>query len=323
MTSPQRTAATPSQLRGNYSPARASISSTEDEDYLKPNSLPRTAVPENTTFESTPRGWGGGSSRGVPQTAFGSSFGSPTAFFSQPAREASSGGTHRLGRSARFANSRDPSQTVTNPGGSSSRSASRARPPLQHHHSILRDSPNLDDDELQDRGAELIKQRQRERKAKRKKLELEQQRRLAEEGTTPETSNPPSGVPEEGFAAQQGGLSRRPVPMSRIRNPSATRRPTSEGFFPYPPSISDGETPRDGGMSPKEDARAPSVYSSVADDEAEDQLDERVSIVGEIVNDVVEEETGGDVDKCGSDEEEEIGPDEGVTMRDRQDVSGF
>lgn len=76
-------------------------------------------------------------------------------------------------------------------------------------------------------------------------------------------------------------------------------------------------------MSPKEDARAPSVYSSVADDEAEDQLDERVSIVGEIVNDVVEEETGGDVDKCGSDEEEEIGPDEGVTMRDRQDVSGF
>ncbi|OWZ55023.1 calcium/proton exchanger [Cryptococcus neoformans c45] len=315
-----RTAATPSQLRGNYSPARASISSTEDEDYLKPNSLPRTAVPENITFESTPRGWGGGSSRGVPQTAFGSSFGSPTAFFSQPAREASSGGTHRLGRSARFANSRDPSQTVTNPGGSSSRSTSRARPSLQHHHSILRDSPNLDDDELQDRGAELIKQRQRERKAKRKKLELEQQRRLAEEGTTPETSNPPSGVPEEGFAAQQGGLSRRPVPMSRIRNPSATRRPTSEGFFPYPPSISDGETPRDGGMSPKEDARAPSVYSSVADDEAEDQLDERVSIVGEIVNDVVEEETGGDVDKCGSDEEEEIGPDEGVTMRDRQDA---
>lgn len=76
-------------------------------------------------------------------------------------------------------------------------------------------------------------------------------------------------------------------------------------------------------MSPKEDARPPSLHPSVTDEEAEEQLDEHASIVGEIVNDVVEEETGGDVNKCGSEEEEESGPDEGVTLRDRQDVSEF
>ncbi|WVQ85360.1 calcium/proton exchanger [Cryptococcus sp. DSM 104549] len=334
-TSPSRAApGSPSQV---HQPARTlSFSSVEGDDDYYPQAPPRTAAPGNTTFESTPRGWAGGSQRsaGVPQTAYGSSFGSPNAFFNPGAGAA--GGSNRLGRGARFASSsREPPQTA-NPtgagggsgGASTSRSASRARPALPHHHSTAgfvpgagRERREGEDDEFEDRGAELIKQRQRERKAKRKKHQLElEHRRIAEDGVTPETSNPPSGVPGEGFLAQQGKAG-----SARPRNASTDRRRlTSEGYFPYASSLSGAETPRDGGLSPREELRAPSVYSSVADEEDEGQIEQdRASLVGEIVNDVVEEELCEELEHEEEEDEDEAeaeGDDEGVTLKDRQDA---
>ncbi|ODO11891.1 calcium/proton exchanger [Cryptococcus amylolentus CBS 6273] len=311
-------AASPSTGRPALSPARASYSSADDEDYLGPNSYPHTAGPGNTSFESTPRGWS--SARGRPQTALGSSFGSPTTLFNPAARDNNPpGGSNRLGRGSRFNSAREVSQNTG--GGTGSRSASRARPPLFHHHSSSRDRAEIQNGEEEDvdRGAELIKQRQKERRAKKKRQQQEVEgRRLAEEGTTPETSNPPTGVPGQGFKAQQGTSHR--APSSRVREVSSTRRLAGDSdYFPYPGSVSGTETPRDGRLSPRDDLRPASIYSSVADED-EDELDERASLVGDIVNDVIGEETGDRECNSDEDDEEEIETDEGVTLRDRQDA---
>ncbi|WVQ71105.1 calcium/proton exchanger [Cryptococcus sp. DSM 104548] len=304
--------ASPSTSRPALSPARASVSysSADDEDYLGP-SYPHTAGPGNTSFESTPRGWN--SARGRPQTAFGSSFGSPTTLFNPAARESNPGGSNRLGRGSRFNSAREVSQTTGGGGGTASRSVSRARPPLYHHHSSSRDRSEIQngDEEDVDRGAELIKQRQKERRAKKKRQQQEVEgRRLAEEGTTPETSNPPTGVPGQGFKAQQGMLHR--APSSRMREPSSTRKLAGEGdYFPHPGSVSGTDTPRDGRLSPRDDLRPASIYSSVADEE-EEELEERASLVGDIVNDVIGEETGDRSCDSEEDDEGEIETDEGA-----------
>ncbi|WWD18141.1 calcium/proton exchanger [Kwoniella shandongensis] len=329
---PTPTPASPtSQFRSPLSPGRASsihsfTTATEDDEYYDYAAGPQTAG----ATESTPRGSGGlaGSQRGPPHTGFGSSFGSPNAFFNPQTNN--NGSMPRPARQTRYNTSTaHPASHPVNfqsvPSGSMSRSASRARPPL-----ISRDSAGIlrargeDDDDLRDRGAELIKERQRERKARRKRHQLEQeQRRLAGEsdGITPESSAPPTGMPGDTFLSQQGRGTARSV--SRSRHASADRRRYASetgGYFPY--HGTDGSaTPREGGLSPREEFRAPSIYSSTADDDEDDATQ---SLVGEIVQDVVEEETGGDRDDDEEDEEDEEGEgggdDEGVTLRDRQDA---
>ncbi|WVN85581.1 calcium/proton exchanger [Cryptococcus depauperatus CBS 7841] len=304
----------PHAARPVLTPTRTSFSSVEDSSFLDPATVPRTALPSGA-FESTPRNAAWGGNKGMPHTAFVGSFGSPTAFFNQSNKESQSG-SQRIGRGTKFAPSREPFQPI-NQAGSSSRSVSRARPALLHNPSGAREMGNEDDEDLQDRGAELIKQRQRERRAKKKKQQEYQQRRWAEEGISPETSNPPTGIPVDGFTAQQGGLQRTLGITSKARNASVSRRSTHEGgYFPRSGNVSGAETPYDGALSPRDNQlHAPSLYSSAA--EEDDDGDDRASLLGEIVNDVVEEETGG----CNSDEDEEDeDADDGVTVRDRQDA---
>ncbi|WWC88111.1 calcium/proton exchanger [Kwoniella dendrophila CBS 6074] len=344
---PQHTSP-PTQYHAALSPGRASsirsfTTATEDEDYYDPQARPRSAVPDLQSLESTPRG-GMGSQRGLPPNAFGSSFGSPNTTWGGGPGNSNAGSMPRPSRGPRFLSSGmyQPS-AIGKEGGSMSRSASRARPNLQHRDSLggvraERERSTTrnggDDEEDVDRGAELIKQRQKERRqARLKKQHLELERRLAAEAegltplATPDPSAPTTGIlPDESFSSQQqskGGTASRSI--SRSRNASSDRRrfPSEAGYFPRAPSIAGTETPRDGGLSPRDEflLRAPSVLSSQGDDDEEEFLAaERASIVDEIVHDVVEEETGGEGMTDEEDEDEGEEDDEGVTLRDRQDA---
>jgi Ca2+:H+ antiporter len=205
-----------------------------------------------------------------------------------------------------------------------SRSASRSRPPLTAHNTggvlaAKKEKKDEDDEvEVEDRGQALIRRRQKERKQIRRAKEKERERR-EQDG-----SLPGSGVPDEGgstFGLQQSRSLGRSSSTSRSRAPSTDRR--NEGYFSshsqYAGSLAGDETPREGqgGLSPREEMAA-SVYSTAAEDEDEEGArDDRGSIVDEVVQEVVEE--AGD-----DDEEEEDGSaegDEGLTLKDRQDVS--
>jgi Ca2+:H+ antiporter len=193
--------------------------------------------------------------------------------------------------------------------------------------------------EWEDRGEELIRRRQKERRARKKKEQRERERRKAEEETTPEASAPPTGQPEESFAVQQAralgrtGAGERSV--SRSRGVSATRadkepRTSSEGYFAsYAGSVSGGETPGERVLSPREELRPPSIHSAAAEVEEEEEAHDHASMVDEVVHEVLEGEIGP-VDEEGEDEEidedasgEGEEGDEGVTLKDRQDVSGI
>jgi Ca2+:H+ antiporter len=194
----------------------------------------------------------------------------------------------------------------------------------------LRSSANKEDDEVEvrDLGVELIRRRQEERRARKKKEQLERKRRLAVDGTTPEASAPTTGQPDDTFAAQQsrslGPITDRSV--SRTRAASATRGPDSrapsEGYFaPFAGSVMGSDTPRDPMLSPKDELRAPSIHSSTAEDD-EDAAHERASILDEVVQEVVEDElVAGGEDEDAEDEETSGDGEEGVTLKDRQDVS--
>jgi len=82
------------------------------------------------------------------------------------------------------------------------------------------------------------------------------------------------------------------------------------------------DTPRDGGLSPQDEMRPSSIYSSRADEEDYGPPD-RASILEDVVAEVVEEQNVAMSDD--SEEEEDAegsgGGDEAVTLKDRQDVS--
>ncbi|WVQ97234.1 calcium/proton exchanger [Kwoniella sp. CBS 9459] len=327
----------PTQYHAAMSPGRASsirsfTTATEDDEYYDSAAYrPRSAAPGMASLESTPRGGaqGVGSGRGMPQSAYGSSFGSPNATWSNQGNS-NAGSMPRPARVPRFLSS-GVYQAPGGPNpGSMSRSASRARPPLNHQISggARQTGKANDDEEVEDRGAELIKQRQKERRqARLKKQHLELERRLAaEEGITPaitpDPSAPNTGVPDESFLSQQQNRGSMGRSVSRSRAPSSDRRKMpSDGYFPRQGSFAGLETPRDGGLSPRDELRAPSVMSSTADEEETEALaNERASILDEIVHDVVEEETGAEMTDEEQSDEEEDGDDEGVTLRDRQDA---
>jgi Ca2+:H+ antiporter len=209
--------------------------------------------------------------------------------------------------------------------GTISRSASRARMPLKDAMAPPRQEDHEDDEaEVVDRGADLIKRRQRERKQARKKKE--QERRKAEGGATPaitpgitpgitpNPSAPTSGVPGESFGGQQDriAISRS---GSRSRTASSAHQDGSESYFSS--SWSSSVTPH-GPPSPRDELHPPSIYSSAADDDDEEEEDARTSIINEVIHDVVEE---AEEDEEDDDEEDNGGDDEGVTLKDRQDVS--
>lgn len=231
--------------------------------------------------------------------------------------------------------------------GSMSRSASRARPNAKDAVGVpplvTRKTEEEEDDEAEvvDRGADLIRKRQRERKQARKKKEKE--RRKAEEGggaggggeAMTDVSAPPTGISGgESFATQQ---SRAQVERStsRSRLPSSTtntaglraERTGSESYFGS--SWSSSITPQ-GPLSPRDDIRPPSTYASTVDEnDDDDEPRQTASVVDEVINNVVEQDASqgrrdDDDDGAEEDEDEDSGEnedDEGVTLKDRQDVS--
>jgi hypothetical protein len=205
--------------------------------------------------------------------------------------------------------------------GTVSRSASRARMPLKDVVAPPKKGDNEDDEEeVVDRGADLIKRRQRERKQARKKKE--QERRKAEGGVTPaitpgitpNPSAPTSGVPGDSFGGQQDRIAiARSASRSRVG--SSANQDGSESYFSS--SWSSSVTPH-APPSPRDELHPPSIYSSAADDDDEDEDDARASMVNEVIHDVVEEAEDDEEDEDEGDNGED---DEGVTLKDRQDVS--
>ena len=287
--------------------------------------------------EQNPRG--AGVHKGIPYTAFGTSFGSPGTLYSQTASGGSS--VPRPPRAARYntatshpashpVNPSNASHSLATGSGSILRSASRARPPLNTAVTALNvglsgsamtrgSEPDDDEAEIEDRGQALIKRRQQERRNLRRST---QKRINRGDDFTPDTSAPPTGQPEESFRAQQvrGSMSRS---MSRARTPSASRREASDGYFyQYAQSEAGLDTPRDIGMSPKDDMRAPSLYSSTADED-EDEPGHHASVVDDVIAAVVDAHAtaGSETASDELDIEENGEGDEAVTLKDRQDVS--
>ena len=279
------------------------------------------------TGDQTPRVGAGGSVRGPgqpPQSATGSAIESPNLV---------PGGTGtsrpRIGR-GNTTTAHPVSHPISgNVVGSMSRSASKARAPPPSAISLgmgigPRDrSANPDDeDEDEDRGQALIRQRQQERKRARraKEKERERGRKLAEDGMATDTSAPPTGVPDESFSTQQARLMGQGPSRSasRARTPSATgdKRVTSEGYF----GLGSGGDTAGEVRSPVDERRPPSIYSTIGDEEEEEMPPDDRSVVDDVVQEVLNEETGP-----GSEEEDEGDAsgegDEGVTLKDRQDVS--
>ncbi|ORY24674.1 hypothetical protein BCR39DRAFT_472108 [Naematelia encephala] len=264
--------------------------------------------------EATPRG----TQRGIPHTAYGSAFGSPN---NQHGQMSSDDSALRPARAPRYNTSQGFPPGHNNHAwqgtGSMSRSGSRARPPLHTRNSggqiglvssaLAKNGGGDEDDEaeIEDRGQALIRKRQRERKQRRRAQEKERERRL--ESMTPDASAPPTGQPDEGFAAQQARSLRS---ASRSRGPSSSRRTPSEA---YAGSISASEA-RDGSQSPRDELRPSSIYST-GDDEDDTPTADRQSLLEDVVQEVLDEaaEESGEEEASGE-------GDEGVTLKDRQDA---
>ena len=281
--------------------------------------------------ETTPRV--GGFQRGPP-SAVGSSYGSPAGF--NHSQSVSGGGSvprplrSALNPPSAYATT---SHAIRPGGGSMSRSTSRARPPLLSHNTTSGATVRMgtknkklgdgegEEDDVEDRGQALIKERQKERKQIRKAKERERERRLA--GNT-DDSAPPTGQFDQSFGTQQsrGMSASRSVSRTRIPSLSRTGRQPSEGYFSDTPSGM--ETPV--AQSPRIERRPASIYSSVADEDEEEGgiAPDRASIIDELVQSVVDEEVGAETMTEDEDEDEEDleeVDDEGVTLKDRQDVS--
>ncbi len=182
----------------------------------------------------------------------------------------------------------------------------------------------MDDEDDEDRGEALIKQRQIERRKERRAKDKERERRLGySDEATPDTSAPPTGQPDDVFIAQQmrGSIGRS---VSRARTPSANRRqPSDSYFYQYARSETGSEAPRDAGLgfSPRDELRPSSIYSSTADEDQEGPQDHG-SILQDVVAEVVDQQTVAGSNGSEDEEAEESGEgDEAVTLKDRQDVS--
>ena len=205
-----------------------------------------------------------------------------------------------------------------------SRSASRSRPALKDVLAVpplgTRRVEEDDEAEVVDRGADLIRKRQRERKEARRKKERE--RRKAEDGATPDVSAPPTGQLGDSLSAQQARI---PAGRSASRSRLQAERTGSEGYFGT--SWSSSITPQ-GPLSPRDEVRPPSTYASTVDEDDDDVESRRAeSFVEEVVHSVIEAEAAREEDEEEEDQdgvesgENEDEDEEGVTLKDRQDVS--
>lgn len=214
-----------------------------------------------------------------------------------------------------------------------SRSASRVRlNPAKDKDKDKAKDKDLEDDEVQvlDRGEDLIRRRIKQRK--RAKRERERERRLAAEAAEAAESEfdpldepssaPTSGGQETGFTVQSRAAAMSPVrggsqqptqrASSRQRAASSTRGPSSGTSYPSQRSGSITSIDRADSLLhvPLESSVDDLGEDQVPEDEAEEelQLDDDQS--------QHDEDEDEDEDEDGSNED-----DEGVTVKDRQDVS--
>jgi hypothetical protein len=275
----------------------------------------------NTSHEQTPRVGASTSMRGIPRNADAQALGSPRpAYLARTQSSTAYPVSYPVNPS--YSTHGYQSSTM----GSVSRSASRARMPVKDLLTVpstVRQTENDEDDESEvvDRGADLIKRRQMERKQARKKKEKE--RRKAEGGATPaitpgitpDPSAPPTATGMEGGSSQQDRIAIGRS-ASRSRTASSAHQDGNESYFSS--SWSSSVTPH-GPLSPRDGFGPASIYSSAADDDEEDEEEARNSIVNEVIHDVVEEVENEDEDD--DEDNGDNGDDEGVTLKDRQDVS--
>jgi Ca2+:H+ antiporter len=296
----------------------------EPSPHRPPRGRDSPAVHYTSGNDQTPRV--GGSMRGIPRNS--EALGSPHRYPDSGGSSVARPGYGRTQTSTAY-----PVTYPVNPShsghgyqsstmGTVSRSASRARMPLKDVVAPPKKGDNEDDEEeVVDRGADLIKRRQRERKQARKKKE--QERRKAEGGVTPaitpgitpNPSAPTSGVAGESFGGQQDRIAiARSASRSRVG--SSANQDGSESYFSS--SWSSSVTPH-APPSPRDELHPPSIYSSAADDDDDEEEDDaRASMVNEVIHDVVEEAEDDEEDEDEGDNGEDG---EGVTLKDRQDVS--
>ena len=172
-----------------------------------------------------------------------------------------------------------------------SRSASRVRPAIAQNASSAQLEGLGDDEPIIDRGEDLIKRRKAERKALRRAKS-----RVNDD--VPEIPNPDDSFGFRSFGPSTGRS------VSRSRMPSA-RKQISEGLTSYAGSVADNDT-----LGPRSAFRPPSINSAADEEEQQDLIDE---VVAEVVEEAEDEE----------EEEDDDEDDEGMTLRDRQDVSFF
>lgn len=268
--------------------------------------------------------------RGIPRSAVTGTFGSGSPYTNTNSSGGSAARPRNMARN--HSTTAYPVSHPVNPAystynasqmGSMSRSASRSRPALKD---VLAAPPlgarrveEDDEAEVVDRGADLIRKRQRERKEARRKKERE--RRKLEDGVTPDVSAPPTSQAGDSLSAQQARI---PVGRSASRSRLQTERTGSESYFGS--SWSSSITPQ-GPLSPRDEVRAPSTYASTVDEDDDDESRRAESFVEDVVHSVIEaeaaleqeeEEEDHDGEESGENEDED---EEGVTLKDRQDVS--
>lgn len=265
--------------------------------------------------------------RGIPRSAVTGTFGSGSPYTNTNSSGGSAARPRNMARN--HSTTAYPVSHPVNPAystyqtsqmGSMSRSASRSRPALKDVVTPLvgRHVEEDDETEVVDRGADLIRKRQRERKEARKKKERE--RRKVEEGVTPDVSAPPTSQPGDSLSAQQARIPvGRSTSRSRLSSGTHAERTGSESYFSS--SWSSSITPQ-GPLSPRDEIRPPSTYASTVDEDDDDESRRAESFVEEIVHNVIEAETAqeGDEDEDDDVESGENEDDEGVTLKDRQDV---
>jgi len=197
-----------------------------------------------------------------------------------------------------------------------SRSASRAR--LAPPHQPAPTLKDMDDDEVEfiDRGEDLIRRRIKERK--RAKRERERERRLAaaeaageeEDDDGEDPNSVPTSAQTETFAPRTALSPVRPGrAYSRARASSAgSRHPSQSGYPSLAGSVSDVE-------------RAESLLSVPTEENSDDLAADEA---GETQGPTPMEEEPCESCSSGNEEDDESGSNEeaeGVTVRDRQDVS--
>lgn len=295
-------------------PGRSGSIASTDDDYATPRNTSYFPTESRRVSEvrgTTPRGGQQGSSGRLPSPGITAHTGSSS--YGRSSRPRAALGSMAEGASA------EPRPSI-------SRSASRVRLPIPQKKEAKDGYAEDDEDDeahIVDRGEDLIRRRLKERKRAKKEKERERERRLAaEELEAPEgeeelPSQPTSAATDSFHTAPIRAAALSPARDPRQRTVSRTRYPSGRHYS------APGRARSESVDEVSQRDRADSVQS-VADD---DEIDEQVPVPppieeGEDEDDIHEDGTVDEEEGDEPEEEDEDSPgdEEGVTLKDRQDV---